>query len=262
MTEISDSSKRIAKKTDFLVLVELLNRITSERDKKIFKLLLNKASKTADIEKKVNLSGRRIQQIVSFYSKKELGKKLLPKDVREITIRHFYDETKSISKTKKLSGLKELNEKKVLTEKQISELKAVIKNKQHLLMVELILETGCTLAELVGIKKTDIKGQIIQITGRKTNISEKISKILLGIKTEYVFSSRQSQKISDKRVFQIIKGYAKKVGLKEANPQILRNTHVMNALEVGVSKTEIENKTGVKNLCLNHYGLGGRVKNE
>lgn len=262
MTKSSVSSAKSEKKIDFELVEKLINNIKNSRDKEIFSLILNTASKTKKISKKLNLSPRRIQQIITQYTVKEFNQKLLPKDIRNIAIEHKFNQNKSIKKTQKESRLKNIRCKEYLEEKQLKKIQTNITNKEHQLIFETLIQTGCTLTELTNIKKTDVQKDTIKIGERKTNISSELSKRLRETKSEFVFYTRQSPKISDKRVFQIIKDYAKKSGLKTASPQIIRNTYVVNALKKGISKTKISEQTGIKNLSLNHFGLAKGVKNE
>jgi len=202
--------------------------------------------------KKLNV--RRVQQII----KKHLGIK--PGILRHERIIDLAKE-KGIEKTKSITGLKGLKSKSFLKNNEIQILKNSIKDDRHSIYFSVLLETGCTISELVNIKVEDIKTSAILIGVPKRNVSvsdELISRIKKLISEErveeYIFKSRQSGQISDKRVFQILQNYGKTNSI-ELNPQILRNTKIAVMLQSGIDKATIERELGIKRLEFGSYGL-------
>ena len=126
--------------------------------------------------------------------------------------------------------------------------------------------------ELTNVKVSDIEFTKNSITIRAKNtknneqrnsrISPKLSlqlKEFVGKRklsqNDFLFSTRQSPQMSDKRVFQLIRGYAAKVGITGVSPQIIRNSHIAHGLAEGKLPAEIEAQTGVKHLGIHHFGL-------
>jgi site-specific recombinase XerD len=126
------------------------------------------------------------------------------------------------------------------------------------LIVLLLYETGCTITELVGIKKRDVKDQTIIIedsvrTNEKRTV--RISKELLrtikkflkenNTKSDFLLSTRQSDFMTQKRIQQIISQYETKEGEK-ITPQVLRYTHIAHAYAKGVGISEIVKQVGLR----------------
>ncbi|MCF7866740.1 hypothetical protein K9L67_01590 [Candidatus Woesearchaeota archaeon] len=234
---------------NILELVQTLKQQTNKPEIKQIYEILEKAKKTEEIAKKTNLSKRRIQQII----KKQTGK--TPNQIRQEII-HL--KQKNLKQTKKISSLKQIRTKKYISESEIENILNKTKNKTNLTIIQTILETGCTLDEITNIKKTDLFDNQLNINGRIITITKQLKKNLNKIQTKskYIFSSRQSEQISKKRIFQIIK--------KETNQnaQILRNTCIVNLLQKGISKEKIVKKTGIKNLSLSTYGIGEKINHD
>ncbi len=143
-----------------------------------------------------------------------------------------------------------------LTLEQVRTLIANISNMRDKLMFRVLYETGCTINELVEIKASDIGGNTIKIKDhdnvRFTNISGKLAKDLsLFIKgnklakEDYILSTRQSQKMSEKRVRQLIQSYTEKAHYGKINPQMFRYYHVAHAYNNGIMLENISKQLGV-----------------
>ena len=205
------------------------------------------------------LNTRRIQQIV----KKHTGQK--PIEIRHTRIVELAQE-KNIDKLKQVSGLKILKTKTTLNVYEIQNLQSAIQNKKDDLAFNLLLETGCQISELVELKAKDIKENSVVVgsTKRRVEISSKLASEIKQFVNDaqtkdYIFTTRQSGKISDKRIFQILKKYGDSVNVK-LNPRILRNTALANMLQTGVDKSKVELALGIKRLDFGSYGL--LTKNE
>ena len=105
---------------------------------------------------------------------------------------------------------------------------------------------------------------VVGSTKRRVEISSKLASEIKQFVNDaqtkdYIFTTRQSGKISDKRIFQILKKYGDSVNVK-LNPRILRNTALANMLQTGVDKSKVELALGIKRLDFGSYGL--LTKNE
>lgn len=67
-----------------------------------------------------------------------------------------------------------------------------------------------------------------------------------GLKQEYLLSSRQSQKLTTKRVRQLVQSYCALVGIKDAGPQVLRYTHIVHAYLKKIPIDAIQRQVGLK----------------
>ena len=243
-----------------LELSLLLNKFLDKNKKFIF------SSRQSE-----QLSPVRVEQIVKEISQKLVNKKLTPTDIRSLAIKHIFSKTKSLPKTKMITGIKNLKERVYLTKSQINKIRNNISKSQHLLIFEVLYETGCKLKELINLKLSDInfkdltltiKSDYTQYNKKRTfSISKKLS---LQIKefvlennlsqNEFLFSTRQSPQISDKRVFQILKKYTKLAGIS-ASPRIIRNTSIAHSLQANKPKSEIKAKYGIQSLDYDRFGL-------
>lgn len=111
-------------------------------------------------------------------------------------------------------------------------------------------ETGCTVSEIVNIKTKDVTPTHIVIDKRKSIISQSLfARIQTYISLEnkdgdFLFSSRQSDKITEKRIIQIVRFYSKRVGF-EVTPHILRYTHMAHAYECSIPISTIIAQVGI-----------------
>jgi len=204
---------------------------------------------------------RRVQQIVKKHLGSSSGK------VRQARIVELAAK-KTAEEIKKNTGLKRLEEKDFLGSEEIERIKAEIKEKKDSLAFGLLLETGCKISELVDIKVEDIGENSVSVgtPKREAGISRKLaSEIKSFVDSEkisgFLFQSRQSGRISDRRIFQVLKLYGEKTGVK-VNPRILRNTKIARMLESGQDRKKIQDELGIKRLEFSSYGLLGKNKNE
>ena len=188
------------------------------------------------------ISDRRIQQILSSYglaSPSEIRNQCILKNIPN----------KDSQKIKTQFGLKSLREKHFLTKEEVHSLNFflnLLNNSRDLTMSLLFLELGLTLNQVVNLEKTDIGSNSIKVKtvdNRFSNndrnqtkvfpISTRLSRLLrtvsLSSNSNYVFSSRQGTKYSERRIQQIFDEYSSKTGFR-ITPQILRNTFVANKL--------------------------------
>ncbi|MEM2131355.1 MAG: site-specific integrase [Candidatus Woesearchaeota archaeon] len=137
-----------------------------------------------------------------------------------------------------------------LTIKEIREIIFNIKDARDNLIFRILYETGCLPSELINIKVKDILGNKIRIKTRFVLISGKLAKdislFIIGNKLSnenFLFSTRQSKKISEKRISQIIEFYTKK-NIK-INAQKIRYYHIIHAYLNGVFLKEIAKNLGL-----------------
>ncbi|MBN2423268.1 site-specific integrase [Candidatus Woesearchaeota archaeon] len=141
---------------------------------------------------------------------------------------------------------------------ELKNLLSSIKDMRDKLMIKILYETGCTLIELIEIKVADIfsnKIKILDPDTKKTRfarISLKLAQDLaFYIKgnnlsaDDYVISTRQSPKISEKRVRQLIQYYTSKFINTKINPQMFRYYHIVHAYLSGVFIENIANQLGI-----------------
>ncbi len=93
---------------------------------------------------------------------------------------------------------------------------------------------------MIKIKSTSFR--VAKISG---NLSKDMSLYIQGNKLQgYVFCTRQSKKISEKRVRQLVQEYTKKIGTA-INPIMLRYYHIAHAYLNGVFIEEIAKQLGL-----------------
>ncbi len=129
------------------------------------------------------------------------------------------------------------------------------------LIITILYSTGCTVNELVNIKIKDIdfKNQILNVRKstsrnnyhRQVFLSKKvIDKIKKYIKEnsagDYLFSTRQSNKMTTKRVRQIIQSLCAQIKIKDATPQIIRYTHIAHAYKKNIPVDAIQKQVGIR----------------
>jgi integrase/recombinase XerD len=129
------------------------------------------------------------------------------------------------------------------------------------LIINLLYHLGCTVNELVNIKVDDLdfKHNHIHIRSESSRNKEArevyISHTLLfkakeflatGSNPEYLIFTRQSPQMTTKRVRQIVEKYCSSAGIKDANPQILRYTHIVHAYLKKIPIDAIQKQVGLK----------------
>ncbi|MBN1792980.1 site-specific integrase [Candidatus Woesearchaeota archaeon] len=216
------------------------------------------------------LTARRVMQLAKQHTKAFMRRELSTREIRKIYLGAKTTEASKeggAEELKREAGLRSLRTKESLSQEQVRLIRGRIEDEQHKLIFDTILETGCRLSELVNIKAKDldVKKDSIRIGKHTSKISQRLSLQLTGLTgkkqpNKFLFSTRQSPQISDKRVFQLVRDYAKKAGIQGVSPQILRNTSIAQAMEEGKDAKEIEQQTGIKHLDLHHYGISIRMK--
>lgn len=140
-------------------------------------------------------------------------------------------------------------------------LKGIDKLERDELILSILYSTGCTVNELVNIKVKDIDFKNKTLIIRKTNsrnktyrkvylsgrVLEKIESFLREHNAgEYLFSTRQSKKMTTKRVRQIVQKLCSKINVKDATPQIIRYTHIAHAYKKNIPVDAIVRQVGLR----------------
>lgn len=196
------------------------------------------------------LTTRRIEQIVKKYAKKTPGA------IRKESIKAAASE--DFSQAKQRAGTKHLSEKKTLTEEEIARVRRSIRDERDRLLFDVLLETGMKTNELTRLQTRDLGAQSITISPRTLPINQTLARQLHAYCAQqtspYVFSSRQRGMMSEKRIYQIIKGYGKALSI-DVDPRTLRNTTIARLLRSGTGETTIERQLGLAKLPFHRYGL-------
>ena len=148
-----------------------------------------------------------------------------------------------------------------LTFEEWEKLRSFKKLRRDDLILTILYSTGCTVNELVNIKVRDIDFSNRILTIRKNNSRNKsLRKVYLSQKVidkiknfieenqsgEYLFSTRQSKKMTTKRVRQIVQKLCAKIKIKDATPQILRYTHIVHAYKMNIPVDAILRQVGLR----------------
>lgn len=143
-----------------------------------------------------------------------------------------------------------------LNRNQFLQLQTKTKALRDWLLVTVQYETGCTVSELINIKREDIHEQHIYIQQRECRVSDdllaKLSTYVHTHNSPYLFPSRQQPKLTAKRVQQIIKKYLQEldVALTKETPHVLRYTHIAHAIQQNIPLSAIKQQTGLGEMRL------------
>lgn len=208
-------------------------------------------------KKSVQLTNTRVFQIINYWSQKFFNKKLSPQDLRKVKF--------GVSDRKEIKTIINIKTREFLSVEQLDNIRSNILNKQHQLIFDIFVETGCNVSDLIEIKIDDIKQNKIEfkdhISTLGENLSLRLNEFIKGLKQDnYLFSTRQSPKFSDKRIFQLVKKYALHANIRGVNLRILRSTCVALMRQNNLSNDEISTQTGIQNL--EHYQYGVLVKKQ
>ncbi|MFC1723895.1 tyrosine-type recombinase/integrase [Nanoarchaeota archaeon] len=154
-----------------------------------------------------------------------------------------------------------------LSPDDISKLESCIHTPRDIILLKIFYETGCTVKEAVGIKEEDVDAVHGQITFPAENTKSKILKRAMiskelgrmivefvehqhksGVKSKFVFSSRQSSQMTTKRARQLILKFGKKADLGKVLPQMVRYAHVIHAVRKGIPLDAVARQTGLEKI--------------
>ena len=159
-----------------------------------------------------------------------------------------------------------------LNQREFERLKAVILVERDRLIIDLLYETGCYLNELVRIKVGNInfsKATIFFSPKKTSSISKKLCNELKQFvdenkksAKEFLFSTAQSKRISEKRVRQLVQGYSLKAFGEKINPKCIKYSHIADAFEKKLSPKKIQQQTGTGPLRITQISKAMREKRE
>lgn len=211
-----------------------------------------------------NLGTRMVRKIIEKYFH-EQGAKATARDLRKNYIRTAA-QTTPLPEVKQHAGLQRLDEKRVLTKDEFNRIRSCATTTKEKLFLDIPYETGCTLSELTAIKVKDIEftASFLILGQRHVPLSPRLlQEIRHYLSREqrspdaFLFSTRQSATISEKRVYQIIREISCKACIA-ACPRVLRNSHISRAFASRRPLQDIAEETGIKHLEKFHlYGLLG-----
>ena len=118
----------------------------------------------------------------------------------------------------------------------------------------ILYSTGCSELELLEIKKTDFdfKRPSLKIADRNVILSSELGNLLdnylstdISSDSEYIFSTRQSDRISQKRLQQLIVQTSNKYLKKSIKPMQIRYTHIYHSILKNIPLPAISSQTGL-----------------
>jgi integrase/recombinase XerC len=146
-----------------------------------------------------------------------------------------------------------------LSHNQWQHLKDLQKPRRDQLILEILYSTGCTVNELVNIKISDFDLKANQLAIRPGNARNKEPRkvyitdgLAASVKhfaqgnTGYLFFTRQSDRMTTKRICQLVQKYCRLCKISNASPQILRYTHIVHAYEKKIPLSAIQKQVGLK----------------
>ncbi len=153
------------------------------------------------------------------------------------------------------------NNIRYLSIEQWKKLDSLKKSRRDSLIVKLLYFTGCTVNELINIKISDFdfrKG-ILRIRGevsrnsrqRNVFVPHELLKLVKAYrkendKSDFIFYTRQSCQMTTKRVRQLVQKYCRQAGITNANPQLLRYTHIAHAYMKNIPVDAIQQQVGLR----------------
>jgi len=147
-----------------------------------------------------------------------------------------------------------------LSQEEIAALISSIDDLRDNIIISLFLETGINLNELTYLRKEDLdlatrtlkirkettKNKEERLLSISQELAEKLKKYLEQENPKtYLFTSRQSRKITERRVQQLLDHYSQKSLNKKINPRILRSTCIITQFINKIPIPEIEKKVGI-----------------
>ena len=141
---------------------------------------------------------------------------------------------------------------KYLSESEMDSLRTSIAAREGAIL-GLLYETGCRVHELVSLRfdEVDLENGCVRFGDRQARISARLAQQLVSIagrRQTYVFSTRQSERMTTKRVRQIVQLVSRNVLGVRVSPQAIRYSHIAHALRRGVPMSRIGTQVGLKSL--------------
>ncbi len=237
------------------IILETLSDYCEKVDAKIYQTTVSQDSYIFKTRQGTRISERRIQQILSSYGLEA------PSAIRAKCILKSISTAKH-QEVKAKFGLKSLREKEYLSTAKVQALNNFLKSTNNLrdqTLSSLFLESGLTLSQVINLEKSDIVSNSIKIKifdNRFSNngenkvkiiplsnhIIKNLKRISLSSSSQYIFSSRQGTKYSERRIQQIFDNYSSILGFK-ITPQIMRNTFVASKIS---TSSKLDSKQKIK----------------
>ncbi len=162
----------------------------------------------------------------------------------------------------------------LLDEEELKLLEKSIGPERDKLLLKILYETGCTVNEAVRIRIDDLDlfGGKINFPAENTKskkaktsiisreLAETIKEYLekkqqeekkrsdekpKGQPSNYLFSTRQSGRMTTKRVRQLLQKHGQKAGIGKVLPQMIRYAHIIHAINKGLPLEAIAKQTGL-----------------
>jgi site-specific recombinase XerD len=259
MDRNSESYTKNTEQNELQVVLKAINQIQDLGHKTLLKLILFSGAKTSEVigltihnlqadtlilpGRKVKLPTTILQQLQKqknylFVNKR--GFALTARTVQKIAKEYSKETDLSPTKLRKIfiknnpenSGNKRIDTKETISEKQYLRAQTTTKGKEKLLL-EILWQTGIKKSELEKINSEKIKQLQLQ-----TETSKKLKELLK----------------KEKQPFTNPNSILKKLGLPTT--KAFRNSYIQRKISQGISLSELERQTGIKNLHKFHlYGV-------
>jgi site-specific recombinase XerD len=133
-----------------------------------------------------------------------------------------------------------------LDQESYERLLSTIEQRRDRLLAQFLYESGCTATEAAELKTNHLhRDGTLTVAGRSAKISTSLASELLEQAGSHLFTSRQEDSITPKRIQQILKPYLKRIHRGKATPLVLRYTHIIHAYLQGQSLNTICSQTGL-----------------
>ena len=204
------------------------------------------------------ITPRRVQQILKQVSQRS-GIEVTPSSLRRAAVSKRLHEHIPVDEIKDFFGFKQLRKKDFLTEDEFRRLYSSISSERDGLLVSLLYETGMTPSQLKELKvdHIDISARTIRLLPdnrfseqkfRVAKISKELAGRISGFVREYprqfssyLFFTRQSSQLSERRIQQLLRKYSEAAGLSEVTSTVLRNTCIAHTISArGISSASAE----------------------
>ncbi len=144
-------------------------------------------------------------------------------------------------------------------------------------MLELMYATGMKVSEITAIKVSDINliGSYLTCGDKQErnipfgSVARKALEAYMDVRNdlmsnnenEYLFLNSRGQQLSRQGLWKILKGYAKKVGTFDINPNIIRNSFAAHMIENGADIGVVQKFLGHTDISNTHIYLTNQNKN-
>ncbi len=121
-----------------------------------------------------------------------------------------------------------------------------IQRERDRVLAQFLYESGCTATEAALLKTHALRSDgTVTFDDRTASISPTLAHAILEQAGAHLFTSRQEDSITPKRIQQILKPYLARVHHGKTTPLLLRYTHIIHAYRQGNSLSTICEQTGL-----------------